>query len=250
VSTLLLLRHGQSTWNAENRFTGWVDVDLSEKGEEEARHAGELLTAGDCAEPQVVQTSVLTRAIRTAEIALHAAGLSYLPVRRHWRLNERHYGSLQGLDKAETSALHGAEQVKVWRRSYDVPPPRLDDEPERLRRDPRYAGVLPALLPASECLADVVARVRPHFEDEIAPELLAGKTVLVVAHGNSIRALVYILEHLTAEEIVEVEVPTGIPRRYELTVDLEIASVGYLGSAEDAAAAAELVRHQADLRTG
>jgi 2,3-bisphosphoglycerate-dependent phosphoglycerate mutase len=247
VPTLLLLRHGQSEWNAENRFTGWVDVDLSSRGEEEARRAGEMLAGGDTPAPEIVLTSVLTRAVRTAEIALHAAGLSYLPAERHWRLNERHYGALQGLDKSETSALHGAEQVKLWRRSFDEPPPALADEPERLRRDPRYAGVAPWLLPATECLADVVERVRPCYEDVVVPELLGGRTVLVVAHGNSIRALIYVLERLSPDEIVEVEVPTGIPRRYELDRELEISSVDYLGGAEEAAAAAELVRRQADV---
>jgi len=256
VLRLVLLRHGQSTWNAENLFTGWTDVDLSAEGEAEAVRAGRLMAeaAGDL-DLRVVHTSVLTRAIRTAEIALAEAGRSWLPVRRHWRLNERHYGALQGLDKAETAARHGADQVKLWRRSYDVPPPAVEPGSEHHPADdPRYRDVPPDALPLTECLADVVARVVPYWEDALVPDLRAegarGGAVLVVAHGNSLRALCKHLERIGDEDIVELEIPTGIPFYYELDDDLRVVTPGgsfrFLGDPEAAAAAAEAVRRQAE----
>jgi 2,3-bisphosphoglycerate-dependent phosphoglycerate mutase len=249
MPTLVLLRHGESTWNAENRFTGWVDVDLSRRGEEEAVAGGRLLADEAGLRLDVCFTSLLTRAIRTAELALHAAGLSYLPVERHWRLNERHYGALQGLNKAETTALHGAEQVHAWRRSYDVPPPPLPaDDAGHARQDLRYRLVPASALPASECLADVVRRLLPYWEDAIVPALLSGLGVIVVAHGNSLRALVKQLEGIGDDEIAGLDIPTGIPRRYELAGDLSVTSATYLGDPEAAAAAASRVRQQADLR--
>ena len=246
MPTLVLLRHGQSTWNESNLFTGWVDVDLSPTGEIEAHAAGGLLAAEPGLVLDVVHTSVLTRAVRTADLALAAAGLSYLPVTRHWRLNERHYGALQGLNKKEVAAEHGAEQLKAWRRGYDTPPPPLGaDDPGHPTRDRRYAHVPPASLPASECLADVVRRMTPYYEDAIANDLLSDRTVLVVAHGNSLRALVKMLEHLSDDEIVGVDVPTGIPRLYRLSTSLEVEEARYLGDVAAAAAAAEAVRRQA-----
>ncbi|MGH9045691.1 MAG: 2,3-bisphosphoglycerate-dependent phosphoglycerate mutase, partial [Acidimicrobiales bacterium] len=194
VADLVLLRHGESEWNAKNLFTGWVDVDLTPRGESEAKAAGQLLAEEDDLDLRVVHTSVLVRAISTAELALREVGRSWIPVRRHWRLNERHYGALQGLDKKETAALHGEEQVALWRRSYDVPPPPLPNgDPGLPAGDPRYRDVDPSDLPATECLADVVRRVIPYWEESIVPDLLAegarGGAVLVAAHGNSIRAL-------------------------------------------------------------
>ena len=249
MPTLVLLRHGESTWNAENRFTGWVDVDLSERGEEEAMAGGRLLAGEADLRLDVCLTSVLTRAIRTAELALHAADLSWLPVVRHWRLNERHYGALQGLNKSETAARHSPELVRTWRRSYDVPPPALDaDDPGHPRHDPRYHLVPATALPAGECLKDVVSRLLPFWEDVIGPSLLGGAGVLVVAHGNSLRALVKELEGISDEEIPGLDIPTGIPRRYELGVDLSVRSATYLGDPEAAKAAAERVKHQADVR--
>ncbi len=246
VPRLVLLRHGESAWNRENLFTGWVDVDLSPAGEEEAVRAGHLLAAEDGLDLDVVHTSVLTRAVRTADLALAAAGVSYLPVRRHWRLNERHYGALQGLDKKATAAKHGAEQLALWRRSYATPPPPVSlDDPNHPVHDPRYKLVPRSALPASECLADVVERLLPYWDDAIAPELLAGRTVIVVAHGNSLRALVKHLEHISDEDIAGLDIPTGIPRLYELDDQLEVISARYLGDEEAARAAAEAVRRQA-----
>jgi len=246
VPRLVLLRHGESAWNRENLFTGWVDVDLSPAGELEARRAGELLASADDLDLDVVHTSVLTRAVRTADIALAAAGRSYLPVQRHWRLNERHYGSLQGLNKKETAERHGKEQVDLWRRSYDVPPPPMSpDDPNHPAHDPRYALVPRSALPGSECLADVVRRMLPYWEDAIAPELLAGRTVIVVAHGNSLRALVKHLEQISDDAIAGLDIPTGIPRLYELDRELNVRRACYLGDPEEAAAAAEAVRRQA-----
>jgi 2,3-bisphosphoglycerate-dependent phosphoglycerate mutase len=247
VPTLVLLRHGQSTWNAENRFTGWVDVDLSERGEQEARTAGELMAAETALDIDVVHTSVLKRAIRTANLALDEMGRSYLPVRRHWRLNERHYGALQGLNKRETAERHGLDQVKAWRRSYDVPPPpvALDDE-NHPANDARYRYVPRSALPATECLADVVRRLLPYWEDAIAPELLEGRTVLVVAHGNSLRALVKELESISDADIVGVDIPTGFPRVYDLDEQLGLRSARYLGDPVAAKAAAEAVARQAE----
>jgi 2,3-bisphosphoglycerate-dependent phosphoglycerate mutase len=249
MATLVLLRHGQSTWNAENLFTGWVDVDLSERGEQEARRAGSLLAEARL-DLSVVHTSVLTRAIRTAELALHAAGLSWLPVRRHWRLNERHYGALQGLDKKQVAAEHGPEQLKAWRRGYATPPPPLA-EAERLRAaaDPRYRDVPAEALPASECLADVVRRALPYWEDALVPDLLAagarGSAVLVVAHGNSLRALRKHLDGTSDDNITGLEIPTGFPYVYELGDDLSVRSARYLGDPEEVAGAAEAVARQA-----
>jgi 2,3-bisphosphoglycerate-dependent phosphoglycerate mutase len=251
VPDLVLLRHGQSTWNEQNLFTGWVDVGLTPRGEEEARRSGRELVAAatDGLSLRVVHTSLLTRAIRTAELALAEADLSWLPVHRHWRLNERHYGGLQGLDKKQTVARHGEAQVKQWRRSYDVPPPPLDDAGPRAQgEDPRYRDLPPDLLPGSECLADVVRRSIPYFEDVIVPDLLThgarGGAVLVVAHGNSIRALRKHLEGIADADIVDLEIPTGIPYRFRLADDLTVIEAGPLGDPEAAAAAAEEVRRQ------
>jgi len=251
VLDLVLLRHGQSSWNAKNLFTGWVDVDLTETGEGEARTAGLLLAATEDLDLRLLHTSVLTRAIRTAEIALAAAGRSWLPVRRDWRLNERHYGDLQGKNKAETKQQFGDEQLMLWRRSYDTPPPPLvPGNPFDVSGDPRYRDVDPADIPATECLADVVRRTLPYWESAIVPDLQAtaakGGAVLVVAHGNSIRALRKVLEDISAEEITGLEIPTGIPFRMLLDDDLTVHSAGYLGDPEAAAAAAEAVARQAD----
>lgn len=250
MPTLTLLRHGESVWNAENRFTGWVDVDLSPAGEAEAEQAGSLLLAEREASGldfDVVHTSVLTRAVRTANIALDVLGRSWLPVTRSWRLNERHYGALQGLNKAETAERHGGEQVALWRRSYDVPPPVLSDEDAgHPRFDARYRSVPPSVLPGSECLADVVVRLLPYWEDAIGPGLLAGKSVLVVAHGNSLRALLKHLEGVSDGDIVGVNVPTGVPRIYELDGSLRLAAEPrYLGDPEAVAAKAAAVANQA-----
>ncbi len=247
---LVLLRHGESLWNAENLFTGWHDVDLSPKGEDEARAAGALLAGTDDLDLRVVHTSLLTRAVRTANLVLDAAGRSWLPVRRHWRLNERHYGDLQGRNKKETAERFGADQVKVWRRSYDTPPPELPEGDERQAAgDPRYRDVPAEALPRTECLADVVARALPYWQDAIVPDLRAegarGGSVLVVAHGNSIRALRKHLDGIADEDIVGLEIPTGIPFRYRLDDDLAVVSAEYLGDPEAAARAAEAVARQA-----
>ena len=247
VPELVLLRHGQSQWNERNLFTGWVDVDLSEKGMREAAEAGALLAGAHDLDLAVVHTSVLTRAIRTADLALHVAKRSWLPVRRHWRLNERHYGALQGLDKKETAEHYGDEQVKLWRRRYDVPPPAL--ERSDAADDERYADLPPDVLPRAECLADVVRRVIPYWEDAIAPDLRAsaarGGAVLVAAHGNSIRALRKHLEHIADEDIVGLEIPTGIPYRVALDDSLAVVSVTPMGDPEAARLAAEAVARQA-----
>lgn len=242
---LVLLRHGQSTWNLENLFTGWTDVPLTEAGITEAEESGRLMAeAGH--EFGVVHTSVLLRAIHTAEIALREMGLHWLPVRRHWRMNERHYGALQGLDKKETAEKHGDEQVLMWRRGYDTPPPPLQPDDERHpRHDRRYTDLAPDLLPASECLADVVERMLPYWYDAIVPDLLGGRQPLVVAHGNSLRALVKHLEDLSEEEVIDLNIPTGIPLVYELDQDLRPISKRYLGDPEAAEAAAEAVARQA-----
>jgi len=242
---LIMLRHGESTWNQENLFTGWTDVGLTPQGENEAKAAGRLLM-DEGMRPDILHTSVLVRAIRTAEIALEEMGLQYLPVRRSWRLNERHYGSLQGLDKKETAERHGSEQVLLWRRSYDIPPPALDREDDRHpAHDPRYAALAPDLLPATECLADVVIRMLPYWHDVIVPDLRAGMTPLIVAHGNSMRALVKHLDGISDEEIVDLNIPTGIPLVYELDGELRPVSNRYLGDPESAKAAAEAVARQA-----
>jgi 2,3-bisphosphoglycerate-dependent phosphoglycerate mutase len=255
VLDLVLLRHGQSTWNAENLFTGWVDVDLTPAGEAEARAGGELLAATDGLDLRVLHTSVLTRAIRTAELALAAAGRSWIPVRRHWRLNERHYGDLQGKNKAQIKQEFGAEQLTAWRRSYDTPPPPLaPDNPYNVAADPRYDDVDPSDIPRTECLADVVRRTLPYWESAIVPDLRDtaehGGAVLVCAHGNSIRALRKHLEGISDQEIPALEIPTGIPYRMLLDDDLTVRSADYLGDAEAAAAAAAAVARQADQPIG
>jgi 2,3-bisphosphoglycerate-dependent phosphoglycerate mutase len=216
VSKLVLIRHGQSSWNHANRFTGWVDVDLTPAGEEEARVAGRRMVDSGVL-PDVVHTSLQTRAIRTANLALEVLDRLWIPVRRSWRLNERHYGGLTGLDKAETAARYGDEQVHLWRRSYDVPPPPIDDDhPHNPNHDPRYALLPPELVPRTECLADVVARLLPYWFDVLVPDLATTPTVLVVAHGNSLRALVKHLQRISDTEIPELNIPTGIPLVYEL----------------------------------
>jgi 2,3-bisphosphoglycerate-dependent phosphoglycerate mutase len=249
-STLILLRHGQSTWNLENLFTGWYDADLTEQGRTEASAAGGAMTAAGVA-PTVLHTSMQTRAIRTANLALDAMGRLWVPVRRSWRLNERHYGALQGLDKKQTTEKYGKDQVFEWRRSYDTPPPALELDDERHPRfDDRYASLPADVLPASECLADVVDRMLPDWYDGIVPDLANGHTVLVVAHGNSLRALIKHLDGISDEDIAEVNLPTGVPIRYELTEAMTPAQSlaltdRYLGDAEAARAAAEAVAKQA-----
>jgi 2,3-bisphosphoglycerate-dependent phosphoglycerate mutase len=255
VLDLVLIRHGQSTWNAENLFTGWVDVDLTPAGEAEARAGGELLADAEDLDLRLLHTSVLTRAIRTAEIALAAAGRSWLPVRRDWRLNERHYGDLQGKNKAQIKQEFGEEQLLLWRRSYDTPPPPLaPDNPYDVTADPRYDDVDPADMPRTECLADVVRRTVPYWEQIIVPDLRAlaehDSAVLVAAHGNSIRALRKHLEGISDEDITGLEIPTGIPYRMLLDDDLSVHSAEYLGDPEAAAAAAAAVARQADQPIG
>jgi 2,3-bisphosphoglycerate-dependent phosphoglycerate mutase len=245
MSTLVLLRHGESVWNAEGLFTGWVDVGLSEQGAAEARHAGILLGERRL-RPDIVHTSVLTRAIQTANATLDTAGLAWLPVRRSWRLNERHYGALQGKNKAQTRAEFGDEQFMAWRRSYDVPPPPLaDDHPLSQAGDPRYALLPDELLPRTECLRDVVGRLLPYWHDVIVPDLAAGRVVLVAAHGNSLRALVKHLDGISDAEIAGLNIPTGIPLVYELGDDYRpLAAGGRYLDPEAAAVAAEAVRSQ------
>jgi 2,3-bisphosphoglycerate-dependent phosphoglycerate mutase len=245
---LLLLRHGQSVWNLDNLFTGWVDVDLSEQGRLEALEAGRLLKAEGILF-DICFTSVLKRAIRTLNMALDEMDQMWLPVERSWRLNERHYGALQGLDKAQTVERHGAEQVKVWRRSYDIPPPPLPaTDPGHPRFDRRYAGVPVAELPSSESLRDTLARVMPFWNSRIAPELQAGRNVLVAAHGNSLRALVKMLDQISDAAIVELNIPTGVPLLYELDQDLQPMSSRYLGDADAIKARAEAVARQAEAK--
>ena len=242
---LVLLRHGESTWNKENRFTGWTDVDLSDKGREEAREAGRLLAA-DGFSFDVAYTSVLTRAIRTLWIALDEMNLLWLDTHKSWRLNERHYGALQGLNKAETAARHGDAQVKIWRRSYDMPPPPLEPGDERHpSRDPRYAGLLPSQLPLTESLKDTVARFLPYWHETIAPQVLAGKRVVIAAHGNSLRALVKYLDDVSEQDIVELNIPTGIPLVYELDDRLKPVKKFYLGDQDAALKKAQAVANQA-----
>ena len=242
---LVLLRHGQSQWNLENRFTGWVDVNLTAEGEAQATRGGELIKA-EGIEIDKAFTSVLTRAIRTCNLALEAAGQSFVPVVKDWRLNERHYGALQGLDKAETAAKHGEEQVKIWRRSYDIPPPAMAaSDPGHPVNDPRYAGLDPQALPGTESLATTLERVLPYWHDAIAPQLKRGRTVLVTAHGNSLRALYKYLTGISEAEILETNIPTGIPLLFELDGSLKARSHRYLGDAEAAKRAAEAVANQA-----
>jgi 2,3-bisphosphoglycerate-dependent phosphoglycerate mutase len=243
---LVLLRHGQSTWNLENLFTGWVDVDLTEQGRAEARAAGQLLKA-EGFEFQLTFTSVLKRAIRTLWIALDEMDRMWLPVERSWRLNERHYGALQGLNKAETVAKYGADQVKIWRRSYDIPPPPLSLDDERHSRfDPRYRNLKPEELPASESLKTTLDRVLPYWNNRLAPELMAGRDVLVVAHGNSLRALVKMLDGMSAEDIVEFNIPTGVPIHYQLDESLKATSRRFLGDPEAIKAATDAVARQTE----
>src|SRR5690606_36768545 len=247
VMELVLLRHGQSTWNLENLFTGWTDVPLTEAGEEEARQAGRLM-AEEGFRFGVVHTSLLLRAIHTAEIALREMGLHWIPVRRHWRLNERHYGALQGLNKKETAEKHGAEQVLIWRRSYSTPPPALEpDDARHPRHDKRYAQLPPDLHPAAEQLSDVVRRMLPYWSDFRVPGLLSRRTPLIVAHCNRLRALVKHLDGLTQEEVIDLNIPTCIPLVYELDEDLRPVSKRYLGDPEAAAKAAEALAKQASV---
>lgn len=244
MSTLVLLRHGQSAWNLENRFTGWWDVDLTSQGEAEATSAGRLL-ADDGVMPDVVHTSVLTRAVRTASLALEAAGRAWVPVRRHWRLNERHYGALQGLNKSETAAQHGEAQVKIWRRAYDIAPPPLEKtDPRYPGHDPRYAGLSAEQLPQTECLKDTVARFLPFWHETLAPAVKSGQRVLVAAHGNSIRAMVKYVDNVSDDAIVELNIPTGVPLVYELDADLKPIKHYYLGNAEEIAKAMASVANQ------
>jgi 2,3-bisphosphoglycerate-dependent phosphoglycerate mutase len=242
--TLVLLRHGESVWNLENRFTGWTDVGLTDRGVAEAVSAGDLLTAAGIA-PDVAFTSLLTRAILTLQTTLEVMDRSWIPVQRSWRLNERHYGALQGLDKAETAAEHGEEQVQIWRRSYAIPPPPLaPDDARHPRHDPRYRDLPPDVLPAAESLSDVVVRMLPYWHDAVAPALLAGRTPLVSAHGNSLRALVKHLDGISDEDIPALNIPTGVPRVYTLDGDLKVVSSEYLGDPDQIAAAVAAVAAQ------
>ncbi len=244
MTKLVLVRHGESAWNKENRFTGWTDVDLSEKGRQEAKEAGVVLKAEGYAFDQAY-TSVLKRAIRTLWSVLDEMDLMWIPVERSWRLNERHYGALQGLNKAETAAKFGEQQVKTWRRSYDIPPPALEPDDERFPgRDPRYAGLSPADLPLTECLKDTVARFLPYWHGTIAPAVAAGRKVLIAAHGNSLRALVKFLDGVSDDAIVELNIPTGMPLVYELDANLKPLNRYYLGDPEKVKAAMEAVAAQ------
>jgi len=245
VYRVALLRHGESTWNKENRFTGWTDVDLSDKGRDEAAAAGRLMRdAGFVFD--IAYTSVLKRALRTCWIALDELDLLWIPVEKDWRLNERHYGALQGLNKAETAARHGEAQTKIWRRSYDITPPPLEaNDPRHPRFDPRYANLKPADLPATEALKNTVERFVPYWESTIAPVIKSGKRVLITAHGNSLRALVKYLDGVSDADIVELNIPTGIPLIYELDAALKPIKHYYLGDPEAAARAAAAVAKQA-----
>lgn len=241
---LVLIRHGESTWNKENRFTGWTDVDLSEKGIEEAKEAGKLLKEQGYIFDYAF-TSVLKRALRTLWIVLDEMDLLWIPVEKNWRLNERHYGALQGLNKAETAEKYGEEQVLAWRRSYDVPPPALDMDDDRFPgNDPRYASLNHEELPYTECLKDTVTRVVPYWENHIVPALQEGKRIVIAAHGNSLRALVKYLDNVSDEEIVELNIPTGIPLVYELDDNLKPLKHYYLGDEEAVKKAMEAVKKQ------
>ncbi|MFI6539104.1 phosphoglyceromutase [Nonomuraea sp. NPDC050547] len=243
MATLVLLRHGESDWNAKGLFTGWVDVSLSAKGEEEAGRGGRLLTEAGVL-PDVVHTSLLVRAIQTAQLALGAAGLAWLPVKRSWRLNERHYGALQGKNKAQTREEFGEEQFMLWRRSYDTPPPPIADDDEFSQAgDARYAQLPDELRPRTECLKDVVDRMLPYWYDEIVPDLAAGRTVLVAAHGNSLRALVKHLDGISDADIAALNIPTGIPLVYDLDADYRPVKSTYLDP-DAAKAAIEAVANQ------
>ena len=231
--TLVLLRHGESDWNLANRFTGWHDVDLTETGVAQAKNAGKLLKEQGLSFDQAY-TSVLVRAMRTLWLALDEMNELYTPVERHWRLNERHYGGLQGLNKAETAEKHGAEQVKIWRRSFDVPPPPVDEDDERFpAHDKRYAGIDPRALPRAESLASTIDRVLPYWHDTISPQIRNGKNIVISAHGNSLRALVMYLDQLTPEEVLELNIPTGVPLVYKLDAKLKPISSEYLGNQDD-----------------
>jgi 2,3-bisphosphoglycerate-dependent phosphoglycerate mutase len=241
---LVLIRHGESVWNQENRFTGWTDVDLSEKGRAEARRAGELLKA-EGFDFDVAHVSVLKRAIRTLWIVLDEMDRMWLPVHNTWRLNERHYGALQGLNKSETAAKYGEAQVKIWRRAYDTPPPPLDrSDPRYPGHDRRYAGLSPAELPLTECLKDTVTRFLPYWHETLAPVVRSGQRVLVAAHGNSIRAMVKYLDNVSDADIVELNIPTGVPLVYELDDQLEPLRHYYLGDPEEVARAMHAVASQ------
>ena len=248
IHTVVLLRHGESEWNRENRFTGWVDVDLSEKGRTEARAAGEILKADGYTFDQAY-CSVLKRAIRTLWIVLDEMDLMWIPVERSWRLNERHYGALQGLDKAETAARFGEAQVKIWRRSYDIQPPALERiDPRFPGHDPRYGSLAPAEVPLTECLKDTVGRFLPYWHGSIAPAIRSGKRVLIAAHGNSMRALVKYLDDVSDEDIVELNIPTGVPLVYELDADLRPLTHYYLGDQAAVEAAVNAVANQGKVR--
>jgi 2,3-bisphosphoglycerate-dependent phosphoglycerate mutase len=245
MTKLVLLRHGESTWNRENRFTGWTDVDLSERGLAEAKEAGRLLREGGFVF-DIAYTSVLKRAIKTLGIVLDALDQLWIPVTKHWKLNERHYGGLQGLNKAETAAKHGEAQTKIWRRSFDIPPPPLTIDDERHpSRDPRYAGLTTGELPLTESLKDTIARFMPYWHETIAPAIASGQRVVIAAHGNSLRALVMYLDSIPESEIVELNIPTGIPLVYELDDGLKPLRHYYLGDPAAAAAAAARVAAQA-----
>lgn len=245
TTKLVLLRHGQSEWNLANRFTGWHDIGLTPQGEAEATEAGVLLKQGGY-DFDEVHTSLLKRAIKTANIALEEMDRMWLPVTRHWRLNERHYGALQGLNKKETAEQHGADQVFQWRRGYHTPPPALELHDERHpANDPKYKALAPDVIPAAECLADVVERFVPYWHDNVVPSIRAGRRVLLVAHGNSLRALVKHLDNMSDEEIPQLNIPTGIPLVYELDADLKPVRNYYLGDPEAAKKAAHAVAEQA-----
>jgi 2,3-bisphosphoglycerate-dependent phosphoglycerate mutase len=244
MTQLVLLRHGESLWNKENLFTGWIDVDLSEEGKAQAKKAGELLIEGGFTF-DMAYTSVLKRAIRTLWIVQDTMDLMWLPVEKSWRLNERHYGALQGLNKAETAARYGEDQVTVWRRSYDIPPPPLDENDKHSPgRDPRYSGLIRSQVPQAECLKDTLERFLPYWELAIVPQIKAGKKVLIAAHGNSLRALVKHLDKMADAEIVKMNIPTGIPLVYELDEGLEPIKHYYLGDPEEVRKAAEAVANQ------
>jgi 2,3-bisphosphoglycerate-dependent phosphoglycerate mutase len=248
MTKIVLLRHGESVWNKENLFTGWTDVDLSEQGRGEARRAGELLKAEGFAF-DVAFTSVLKRAIRTLWAVLDELDLMWIPVEHSWRLNERHYGALQGLNKAQTAAKYGDEQVLIWRRSYDIPPPALEESDPRFPgTDPRYRDLSGAELPRTECLKDTVARFLPYWHESIVPAIRAGKRVIIAAHGNSLRALVKYLDEISDEEIVGLNIPTGVPLVYELDDRLKPIRNYYLGDPEEVARAAAAVASQGKAR--
>jgi 2,3-bisphosphoglycerate-dependent phosphoglycerate mutase len=246
MHTVVLLRHGESTWNKENRFTGWHDVDLTDRGRDEAREAGRLLQEGGYVF-DIAFTSVLKRAIKTLGIALDGLDQLWIPVTKSWKLNERHYGALQGLNKAETAAKHGEAQTKIWRRSFDIPPPPLTiDDPRHASHDPRYKGLTPGELPLTESLKDTIARFLPYWHETIAPTIRSGQRVVIAAHGNSLRALVKYLDQISEADIVELNIPTGIPLVYELDDDLKPLRHYYLGDPAAAAAAAARVANQAN----